>query len=63
MPALWLYGNAKVTPLGSAQHVWQRRWKSALRLPLLMQWTAPATGIAICPIPTALEERFESPPG
>ncbi len=27
---------------------------------LLMLWTAPTTGIAICPISTALEERRES---
>ncbi len=28
-----------------------------------MLWTAPATGIAMCPIPTALEERRESAVG
>ncbi len=31
--------------------------------PVLMLWTAPATGIAMCPIPTALEERRESAVG
>ncbi len=31
--------------------------------PLLMLWTAPATGIAMCPIPTVLEERRESAHG
>ena len=29
----------------------------------MMLWTAPATGIAMCPIPTALEERRESAVG
>jgi hypothetical protein len=30
-----------------------------LGCPVLMQWAAPTTGIAMCPIPTALEERRE----
>ena len=31
--------------------------------PIQMRWTAPTTGIAMCPIPTALEERRESAVG
>ncbi len=30
------------------------------KFPVLMRWAAPTTGIAMCPISTALEERRES---
>ncbi len=48
------------------QHLWQRGQRPVFHFfrqsesQDLILWTAPATGVAMCPIRTALEERRES---